>query len=600
MASVIVANTGKDEIMSNTLSSEDLLTQLLSEIESGEDDSEEETSDEEDDDSSSDSIPGAFFSTDTDFNNISGTGGNDTLNGENTNDTLSGLAGDDRINGGGGADLLVGGLGDDIYTLPLTSGGTRIQDEGGGNDELNFIGEIKLETSLTVGKVGMARNNTSLVVDINKDGKYEADRDLTVENFFANESKNQPGSGAMDFIAQYDIFELMALVNPIPITPTLSPSPSPLPTSTPTPSPIPSSTPLPTSTPTPSSIPSSTPLPTLTPSPSPIPSSTPLPTSTSTPSPSPIPSSTPLPTSTSTPSPIPSLTPLPTPTPTPSLTPLPTSTSTSTETIRINFFTGSQTPPNTDPSGVPEFQVKQLESETFFSLSDRDDNLFLASYPEAANKSIQALNGSDRVRGTDLNDNINGNKGNDTIEGGSGDDSLRGGKDYDRLFGNTGNDIVNGGNEDDSLYGGVGDDILRGGKGKDLLFGEEGNDLLVGDFDQDSLVGGAGSDLFVLQSRKKDSSSDTSTNPAEVDIVADFQLTDGDKIGLVGLANNALSFESIQIQVNDGTSESATAIKIKASGEYLGIVKGVAANDMAAQPSNYFLDVSNNQKLTLG
>ncbi|CBN56254.1 MULTISPECIES: calcium-binding protein [Kamptonema] len=594
MASVIVANTGKEEIMSNTLSSEDIFNQLLSEIESGEDDFEEETSDEEEDDSSSDSIPGAFFSTDTDFNNISGTGGNDTLNGESTNDTLSGLAGDDRINGGGGADLLVGGLGDDIYTLPLTSGGTRIQDEGGGNDELNFIGEIKLETSLTVGKVGMARNNTSLVVDINKDGKYEADRDLTVENFFANESKNQPGSGAMDFIAQYDIFELMALVNPIATT--LTPTPSPI--STPTPSPVSTLTPTPTpttspvSTPTPSPISTSTPTPT--PTPSPISTPTPSPISTLTPTPTPTTS----PVSTPTPSPILTSTPTPTPSPSPILVSTPTPTST--ETVRINFFTGSQTPPNTDPSGIPEFQVKQLESETLFSLSDKDDNLALASYPEAANKSIQALNGSDNVRGTDLNDNINGNKGNDTIEGGSGDDSLRGGKDYDQLFGSTGNDIVNGGNEDDSLYGGVGDDILRGGKGKDLLFGEEGNDLLVGDFDQDSLAGGAGSDLFVLQSRKKDSSSDTSTNPAEVDLVADFQLTDGDKIGLVGLANNALSFESIQIQVNDGTSESATAIKIKASGEYLGIVKGVAANDMAAQPSNYFLDVSNNQKLTLG
>ena len=423
MASVIVANTGKGEIRSNTLNSEDLFNQLLSEIESGADDSEEETSD-EDDDSSSDSIPGAFFSTDTDFNNISGTGGNDTLNGEGTNDTLSGLAGDDRINGGGGADLLIGGLGDDIYTLPLTSGGTRIQDEGGGNDELNFIGENKLETSLTFGKVGMARNNTSLVVDLNKDGKYEADRDLTVEDFFANESKNQPGSGAMDFIAQYDIFELMALVNPIAttITPTPSPistpTPSPVststPTSSPTPSPVSTSTPTtsPTPSPTPSPVSTSTPTPTSSPTPSPVSTSTSTPTPTSSPTPSPVSTSTPTPTSSPTPSPVS------TSTPTPSPTPLPTSTATSPETERINFFTGSQTPTNAEPSGIPEFQVKQLESETFFSLSDKDDNLFLASYPDAANKSIQALNGSDRVRGTDLNDNINGNKGNDTIEGG--------------------------------------------------------------------------------------------------------------------------------------------------------------------------------------
>ena len=595
MASLIVSNTGKSEIMANTLNSEDLFNQLLSQIENGADNFEEETSDDtEEDDSSNDSIPGAFISTNTGLNNITGTAGNDTLNGGSTNDTLSGLAGDDRINGGGGADFLAGGLGDDIYTLPLTSGGTRIQDEGGGNDELNFISENKLETSLIVGKIGMARNNTSLVVDINKDGKYEADRDLTVENFFANESKNQPGAGAMDFVAQYDIFELMALVNPIATTP--NPTPSPLPTATP--SPLPTATPSPVSTATPSPVSTATPSPLLTSTPSPVSTLTPSPVSTSTPSP--VSTTTPSPVSTPTPTPVSTSTPTPVSTPTPTPTPLVTPIPTSTDTVRINFFTGSQTPTNADPSGVPEFQVKQLENETFFSLSDKDDNLFLVSYPDAANKSIQALNGSDRVRGTDLNDNINGNKGNDTIEGGSGDDSVRGGKDYDQLFGGTGNDIVNGGNEDDSLYGGVGDDILRGGKGKDLLFGEEGNDLLVGDFDQDSLAGGAGSDLFVLQSRKKDSSSDTSTNPAEVDIIADFQLTDGDKIGLVGLASNALSFESIQIQVNDGISESATAIKIKASGEYLGIVKGVTATDMAAQPSNYFLDVSDNQKLMMG
>ncbi|HLO49904.1 MAG TPA: hypothetical protein VK211_15915 [Kamptonema sp.] len=582
MASVIVSNTGKSEIMANTLNSEDLLNQLLSQLESGAD-LDEETSDDEDD-SSSDNIPGIVISTNTGLNNITGTAGNDTLNGASTNDTLSGLAGDDRINGGGGVDLLAGGLGDDIYTLPLTSGGTRIQDEGGGNDELNFIGENKLETSLIVGKVGMARNNTSLVVDINKDGKYEAERDLTVENFFANESKNQPGSGAIDFVAQYDIFELMALVNPIATTPT--PTPSPISTSTPTPSPSPS--PISTSTPTPTPTPS--PISTSTPTPTPSPISTPTPT----PSPSPTPLATP------TPIPTPTPTPLATTTPSPSPISVSTPTPTSTDIVQINFLIGSQTPTTAAPSEVPEFQVKQLEGETFFSLSDKDDNLDLASYPDAANKSIQALNGSDRIRGTDLNDNINGNKGNDTIEGGIGDDSLRGGKDYDQLFGGNGNDIVNGGNEDDSLYGGLGDDVLRGGKGQDLLFGEEGNDLLVGDFDRDSLVGGAGSDLFVLQSRKKDSSSDTSTNPAEVDIIADFQLTDGDKIGLVGLAINALSFESIQIQVNGGIPESATAIKIKASGEYLGIVKGVTANNMAAQPFNYFLDVSNNQKLTLG
>jgi len=56
----------------------------------------------------------------------------------------------------------------------------------------------------------------------------------------------------------------------------------------------------------------------------------------------------------------------------------------------------------------------------------------------------------------------------------------------------------------------------------------------------------------------------------------------------------------MQIEVNGAASESPTAIKIKASGEYLGIVKWIVYTDMTARSYDYFQDVSNDQKLTLG
>ncbi|MGE5657570.1 MAG: calcium-binding protein [Actinomycetota bacterium] len=489
---------------------------------------------------------------------ITGTNSNDTLKGDSGNNTLVGLAGDDLLVSGGGSDSLLGGLGDDTYQVSLNSGGTHILDTGG-DDEIQIAGVESLSTGFVTGEIGFARTGTSLVVDLNQDGKYEPAQDLTIENFFAPDITNQPGSGLIENVGDYDYNELMFLVPSVTAKPIPIPTPTPTPTSTPTPTPTSTPTPTPTSTPTPT------------------PTSTPTPTPTSTPTPTPTSIPTPTPTST--------------PTPTPTLG----------ETVRINFSSNPQTSATTTPTGLPEFQVKQLGNETFFTLSEKDDIVNLANYPDAIGKSVQALNGNDSVLGTNRDEQINGNRGNDTIDGGDGNDSLRGGKDYDLLFGGIGNDLLNGGNEDDTLKGGSGNDVLRGGKGNDILFGEDGNDFLAGDFGQDCLVGGAGSDIFVLQNRKKDSLSDTSTNPSEIDIIADFKLSEGDKIGLVGFnAGSDLSFEPIQMQVNGGTSESATAIKVKASGEYLGIVKGVAATDMVARPADYFVEIGNDPKLLMG
>ncbi len=49
------------------------------------------------------------------FENVTGSGANDTLTGDASNNVLSGGAGDDTINGGAGSDRMIGGAGNDKY-----------------------------------------------------------------------------------------------------------------------------------------------------------------------------------------------------------------------------------------------------------------------------------------------------------------------------------------------------------------------------------------------------------------------------------------------------------------------------------------------------
>lgn len=259
---------------------------------------------------------------------------------------------------------------------------------------------------------------------------------------------------------------------------------------------------------------------------------------------------------------------------------------------QIAFNPTRGTPEIATPSGIPDF----TNLGEFFTLSDGSDRINLADWPDAMGTSVLALNGNDTVIGTTGNDEINGNRGNDDIRGGSGNDYIRGGKDFDVIWGEDGNDILNGNNNDDTVYGGAGDDIVRGGKDNDILFGEAGNDFLVGDFGQDSLIGGPGSDIFVLRSDSQDGFSNTSRFVTEVDIIADFNPNEGDRIGLNnGLSFSALTFEELDIVVN-GASQQAIALRIGATGDYLGLVLNVSSSELQV-PDNF---VTADQRLMLG
>ena len=152
----------------------------------------------------------------------------------------------------------------------------------------------------------------------------------------------------------------------------------------------------------------------------------------------------------------------------------------------------------------------------------------------------------------------------------------------------------------DTINGGVGSDVVRGGKDNDFLLGDVGDDFLVGDFGADSLTGGAGADVFVLRSddNPDEGLTHSSTDLSKVDMICDFAIVDNDKIGLNGgLTFANLIFEPVLVTVN-GTATDSTVIKIAGGDLYLGIVQGLAPDDL--KDSSLFVDVSTDARLALG
>jgi serralysin len=126
------------------------------------------------------------------------------------------------------------------------------------------------------------------------------------------------------------------------------------------------------------------------------------------------------------------------------------------------------------------------------------------------------------VGGADF-DAVNGNKGEDTIDGGAGgNDWLLGGQGDDQIVAHAGNVILNGNIGADAVLGGAGADLVRGGQGNDLLNGGGGDDQIFGDLGADTMTGGPGADIFHF------------ALGGGVDVVADFNLADGDRIQLDG------------------------------------------------------------------
>jgi alkaline phosphatase len=163
----------------------------------------------------------------------------------------------------------------------------------------------------------------------------------------------------------------------------------------------------------------------------------------------------------------------------------------------------------------------------------------------------RSLTGATILSGTPTDDSIEGTADDNSIEGFGGRDTLSGGDGNDRLLGDQGDDV---------LIGGSGSDLLVGGRGVDGLDGGAGDDILRGGDGLDNLNGRGGADTFVFA-------------PGEgTDVVFDFNLSEGDRIGLTG----GLSFGQITL-TQEGVNTS-----INAGNEVLAILTNFQANSLSS------------------
>ncbi|MEM8650060.1 MAG: hypothetical protein AAGF54_05980 [Pseudomonadota bacterium] len=128
--------------------------------------------------------------------------------------------------------------------------------------------------------------------------------------------------------------------------------------------------------------------------------------------------------------------------------------------------------------------------------------------------------------------NVSGNYSTDTIFGDANNNSLSGFASADVLAGDAG---------DDSLFGDFGD-VSRGTAG--LLPG--GDDLLVGEEGNDYLEGGVGADLFIINADNNDGID----NDDGFDFIQDFNLADGDRIGLTDPSITSINLASVSYDPN--------------------------------------------------
>ncbi len=126
-----------------------------------------------------------------------------------------------------------------------------------------------------------------------------------------------------------------------------------------------------------------------------------------------------------------------------------------------------------------------------------NDNDFLHGF--GSHDTLGGGRGNDDLRGGFGKDLLNGSSGNDTLRGFEGDDRLFGGGGADTLLGNDGDDSLTGGGGVDRLKGDAGDDTLNGRFGDDLVTGGAGDDLFEfrqghGNDTYDDFVAGGGTD----------------------------------------------------------------------------------------------------------
>ncbi|MFN5954812.1 MAG: calcium-binding protein [Dolichospermum sp.] len=93
----------------------------------------------------------------------------------------------------------------------------------------------------------------------------------------------------------------------------------------------------------------------------------------------------------------------------------------------------------------------------------------------------------------------------------------------------------------DTITGDDGNNNLAGGNGNDILTGNGGNDIVSGGNGNDTLIGGLGADKFVFNNQFQD-----------VDIIKDFQWTQGDQIQVSKIGFGAIALDQFSYNAFNG------------------------------------------------
>lgn len=132
--------------------------------------------------------------------NVIGSNNSDLLTGNSQQNALEGLEGDDTLVGSGGADTLSGGNGNDTYELNAeNAAGSEIYDTAGIDSLILSNGTLSLSQP-TVNTIGLARDSTTLVIDLNRDGIINPKEDFSIIDYF-NKSGTGAGNGFIENVA---------------------------------------------------------------------------------------------------------------------------------------------------------------------------------------------------------------------------------------------------------------------------------------------------------------------------------------------------------------------------------------------------------------
>ena len=142
---------------------------------------------------------------------------------------------------------------------------------------------------------------------------------------------------------------------------------------------------------------------------------------------------------------------------------------------------------------------------------------------------------------------LEGGSGNNDITGGSGDDTLSGGSGGNVITGDDGNDLLEGGSGGNNIVGGTGNDTISAGSGfNDLTGGTDADTFFF------SKVNRQGRGISIIGNEVVEADGGDEAE-APISKIADFNVSEGDKIQLDGSSFEVAPGDTSTLQFDNNT-----------------------------------------------